>query len=215
MSRAPEPRALGPLFRAEAVAEQESRWLGQVLIVPRLGQTLLVGLAAILALGVLCLLAFGQYTRSERLSGWLVPVAGAPEQGGEGARTPLEARLYGLAEAVGDIRPGQQVHLRYDAFPHQRYGQHEGTVRRVVPAELTPDEVMVIIGDPALAQARPLFRVDVELMGETPGGQERGVRLLPTMTLEADILIERRRIWEWVLDIDDATAGRDLDGGQA
>ena len=39
-----------------------------------------------------------------------------------GAR--LEARLYGPSRAIGFVRPGQRVRLRYDAFPHQKFGQY-------------------------------------------------------------------------------------------
>lgn len=212
MSRQLERRAAAPLFRAEAVAEQESRWLGHVLIVPRLGQTLAVALSGMLALGVLGLLAFGQYTRSERLSGWLVPVASTPSQGSSAGRTRLEAWLYGPGEAIGAIRPGQRVHLRYDAFPHHRYGQHEGVVRQVVPAELALAEIAAVTGDPALTEAGPLFRVEVELPRQMHGDSGLGTRLLSSMTLEADVLIETRRVWEWVLSLDDALAGRDRAG---
>jgi hypothetical protein len=101
MCPAPEPRPATPLFRPEAVAEQESRWLGRVLIVPRLGQSLGVAIAALLALGVLGLLVFGQYTRTERLAGWLVTAIPGASPGGQGAGVPLEARLYAPGEAIG------------------------------------------------------------------------------------------------------------------
>ena len=59
-----------------------------------------------------------------------------------GAR--LEARLYGPSRAIGFVRPGQRVRLRYEAFPHQKFGQYEGVVKSVSrstvgPAELTGD----------------------------------------------------------------------------
>ena len=120
---------------------------------------------------------------------------------------------------MGQARPSatfvraKRVRLRYDAFPHQRYGQHEGLVRKVVHADLTSDEVSAIAEDPALAQAGPLFRVEVELARQALEPPEQGTRLLPTMTLEADVVIETRRIWEWVLTLDDALAGQAGGGG--
>ncbi|TNC51969.1 hypothetical protein FHG66_03965 [Rubellimicrobium rubrum] len=207
MCPAPEPRPAAPLFRPEAVAEQESRWLGQVLIVPRLGLSLGVAFAALLALGVLGLLVFGQYTRTERLAGWLVPAIAGASAGGQGTGVPLEARLHAPGHAIGDLRPGQRVQLRYDAFPYQRHGQHKGVVRRLLPASLTPEEVAEITGSPALAVSGPLFEVEVDLVDPAAEVMGQGARLMPTMTLEADVLIETRKVWEWVLDLDDALDG--------
>ena len=40
----------------------------------------------------------------------------------------LQARLYAPSQTVGFVRPGDKVLLRYQAFPYQKFGQHEGTV---------------------------------------------------------------------------------------
>jgi membrane fusion protein len=45
------------------------------------------------------------------------------------AGAPLEARLYGPSRAIGFVRPGQRVRLRYEAFPYQKFGQYDGVVR--------------------------------------------------------------------------------------
>ena len=56
-----------------------------------------------------------------------------------GAR--LEARLYGPSRAIGFVRPGQRVLLRYEAFPHQKFGQYEGVVRSVSRSTVGPAEL--------------------------------------------------------------------------
>jgi len=47
----PAPTRKDALFRAEAVAEQQSRWLGSVLLVPRLSHTVYTGVATVLVAG--------------------------------------------------------------------------------------------------------------------------------------------------------------------
>jgi membrane fusion protein len=43
----------------------------------------------------------------------------------------LQAQLYAPSSAVGFVRPGQPVRLRYEAFPYQKYGQQGGPVLQV------------------------------------------------------------------------------------
>ena len=49
-----------PLFRPEAIAEQQDRWLGTVLLVPRPSWTLMVMLLGVLVAGIIGLLVFGE-----------------------------------------------------------------------------------------------------------------------------------------------------------
>jgi membrane fusion protein len=116
-----------------------------------------------------------------------------------GAR--LEARLYGPSRAIGFVRPGQRVRLRYEAFPHQKFGQYEGVVKSVSrstvgPAELPGDGAPL----PGLVPGEPVYRVTVELAAQTATAYGEAVALQPGMQLEADVLIETRRVYEWVLD---------------
>ena len=53
------------------------------------------------------------------------------------ANSPLQAELYVSAEAIGLIRSGQDVRVRYDAFPYLRYGSYHGRVVQVSHTALT------------------------------------------------------------------------------
>lgn len=75
-----------PLFRPEAIAEQQTQWLGTVLLAPKISHRLFAWFAGLTALAIICLLYFGEYTRKERIRGWLVPEQGlirifAPQTG--------------------------------------------------------------------------------------------------------------------------------------
>ena len=74
------------LFRQEVLNAQQSQWLGTVLVVPKVSQTLLSLLSLTIAAAIVALMYFGHYTRKERVNGWLVPQLGmvrvfAPQQG--------------------------------------------------------------------------------------------------------------------------------------
>lgn len=120
-----------------------------------------------------------------------------------GAR--LEARLYGPSRSIGFVRPGQRVLIRYSAFPHQKFGHYAGTVTSVSRATVSAAELAGLPSAtdesaPAAERDEPLYRVTVGLEEETATAYGVAQPLQPGMTLEADVLIETRRIWEWVLD---------------
>ncbi len=61
-------------------------------------------------------------------------------------RSRLEAQLLVPSAAVGFVRAGQRVVLRYQAFPFQRFGLHFGEVGQVSRSALSPQEVATLVG---------------------------------------------------------------------
>ncbi len=112
------------------------------------------------------------------------------------AGSQLEAELYAPSRAIGFVKPGMQVLLRYQAYPYQKFGQAHGRVREVSASPMRPDELAQASG-PA---AEPMYRVRVALerQGVTAYGAERPLR--PGATLDATVLLEQRRLYEWVLE---------------
>jgi len=111
------------------------------------------------------------------------------------AGSGLEAQLLVPTRAVGFVQPGNEVVLRYDAFPFQRFGQYRGTVHNVSRTVWSPGEK---VGPMTVRE--PAYRVDVKLDRQTvaAGGQE--VALRPGMLVNADILLEKRTVFEWVFE---------------
>lgn len=74
----------------------------------------------------------------------------------------LQAELTVPQTGLAQIRPGQSVKLLYTAFPYQRYGVHNATVRWTSPAAVNVNDV-------------PSFRVFAELEEDSVnvGGQPR------------------------------------------
>jgi membrane fusion protein len=131
------------------------------------------------------------------------------------AASRLEAHLYAPSRAIGFVRPGQRVQLRYQAFPYQRFGHYEGVVAAVSRAALSPAELPAqlagltsVTGAGAGAAAEPLYRITVNLASQTVEAYGVTTPLQPGMTLEADVALERRRLFEWVLDPLYAVTGR-------
>jgi membrane fusion protein len=111
------------------------------------------------------------------------------------AGSGLEAQLLVPTRAVGFVQPGNAVVLRYDAFPFQRFGQYRGTVHNVSRTVWSPGDR---VGPMTVRE--PVYRIDVELERQTvaAGGQE--VPLRPGMLVNADILLEKRTVFEWIFE---------------
>ncbi len=112
----------------------------------------------------------------------------------------LQAQLYAPSSAVGFVRPGQTVRLRLEAFPYQKFGQLEGRVVQVSRTPLAASELaaQTLAG---VAPGRPgeaMFRITVGLVDGQAGRWPQP--LVAGMRLQADVLLERRRLIEWLFE---------------
>ena len=110
----------------------------------------------------------------------------------------LQARIMVSSRAIGFIRPGQKVVLRYQAFPFQKFGQQYGKVVDVSRVALSPQEVATLTGNNNVQEQH--YRVVVELDKQEINVYDRNEKLRPGSALEADFLIDNRRLYEWVLE---------------
>jgi len=115
------------------------------------------------------------------------------------AESELFAELYASSRAVGFVAAGDEVRLRYAAFPYQKFGHALGTVVDVTAT--------TVVGD-STRGGEPLYRVTVALESQTVTAYGEPRPLLAGMTVEADVLLERRRLYEWVLEPLYSLAGR-------
>lgn len=195
------------LFRAEALDASRTGWLGAVMVAPPIGQSLLVGIAVMLVAGVFALGAFGQYTRTARLVGSLVPEQGlidvaAPQQGvvirlhvAEGDAVAAGAPLAALSgertsEALGALGGATVVRLeaaaaslRADLARHRHMGALDAATLdgRLAEMEAEAD---------ALAREIGLQR-DRTALAERAAERLRDLRARAVVT-EADLLAAER-----------------------
>ena len=118
------------------------------------------------------------------------------------AGSGLEAQLFSTSKAIGFLHPGQKVRLRYQAFPYQKFGSYDGTVAGISHSAVNPSELtQQLAGLTSLFAANePLYRITVALSSQTALAYGEAVALHPGMQVEADILIENRRLIEWMFD---------------
>ena len=110
----------------------------------------------------------------------------------------LQARILLSSRAIGFIQSGQRVVLRYESFPWQKFGQHSGAVSEISTSPLSPQEVASLTGNTQIQE--PLYQVKVTLDSQSVQAYGKQFALRPGSALDADFIVDKRRIYEWVLE---------------
>jgi len=112
----------------------------------------------------------------------------------------LQAQMLVPSQAIGFVRPGIKVSLHYQSFPYQKFGLQNGTVRTVSRSALTPSEVSLLLGGQQSPSVDPLYLVRVDLSAQSVSAYGHLEPLRPGMALDADMLLDRRRLVEWIFE---------------
>lgn len=178
------------LERSRSSLEQEATenalHKNMVITAPYAGQVSALGLQA------------GQTVQAGQTLLTLLPTAGDAT-----TKPALRAHLYAPSQTAGFIREGQTVFLRYAAYPYQKFGLYEGRITGVSKTPFAPNELPPNLSQQLVSQAgsnEALYRVNVELADQSIRAYGEDIQLKPGLTLEADVLQERRKVWEWVLE---------------
>lgn len=118
------------------------------------------------------------------------------------ANSHLQAELYAPSKAIGFIHAGDPVRVRYQAYPYQKFGQHNGSVISISKATLSAIELATMTGSvPGLGlEGEQIYRIRVDIEAQSVLAYGKPRPLQTGMLVEADILQETRRLYEWVLE---------------
>ncbi|MGH8613461.1 MAG: HlyD family secretion protein [Gammaproteobacteria bacterium] len=119
------------------------------------------------------------------------------------AGAELEAHLLVPTRAAGFIKPRQEVALRYQAFPYQRFGHYLGEVMAIGRTVIQPNESNL-----PLPVQEPVYLVTVRLPVQQVRAYGQDLPLQAGMALDADVHVDRRRLIEWVFDPILSVSGR-------
>lgn len=110
----------------------------------------------------------------------------------------LQAFLYIPPEGVGFIERGQSANIRVSAFPFQKFGGISGTVMAVSQTPYQSGELPAQLTD-AIEANRTYYRSIVKFENQTVESNGRKKNLRPGMVVEADLMLEKRKLYEWLL----------------
>lgn len=107
----------------------------------------------------------------------------------------LQAVLVVPSRAAGFIQPGQQVVMRYGAFPYQKFGTQQGKIISIDQAITQQGDANVLI-----PIREPSYLVFVELNAQFIHTYGDTTALKAGMLLDADIYLDHRSLAAWLLD---------------
>ena len=107
----------------------------------------------------------------------------------------LHVELLVPTRAIGFVTRGSEVVLRYEAFPYERFGQYRGVITNIGSNVWTQGER---IGP--LSAKEPVYRVDVQLERQSVAALGQEFPLRPGMLVNADLLLEKRTLLEWLFE---------------
>lgn len=103
----------------------------------------------------------------------------------------LEAEFWLPARSMGFVKDGDEIILRYDAFPYELYGQRRGRVSEIATTALTQNEVPFVVG---LDNQEARFRVRAVLDEQSFDVDGIAHALSPGTSFDGTILVGKRRI---------------------
>ncbi|MDO7362148.1 HlyD family efflux transporter periplasmic adaptor subunit [Acinetobacter geminorum] len=113
----------------------------------------------------------------------------------------LEAHLYLPSQAIGFIKIGQNVKLRYRAFPYQKFGQATGHIFSISDTAMNARDIVnygEFSSNFSENQAIYLVKVAIDQQSIKAYGIKHPLKV--GMVFEADIMQENRKLYEWVLE---------------
>lgn len=117
--------------------------------------------------------------------------------------SPLQAQLFAPGRTAGFVQTGQAVWLRYAAYPYQKFGMAHGTVAHVSLTPIAQQDLPAGQAEFVLAGAQtrePLYRITVNLARQDINVFGKVQPLKVGMNFDADLIQERRAVWEWLLE---------------
>jgi len=107
----------------------------------------------------------------------------------------LMGELWMLGSSLSRMKPGQVVTMRYAAARAGLEGSIHGVVAQIAGSATDASRVQKLLGREVDGSR---YRVTVSLTTSLRELNQMGLR--PGMELDAEVLIERRRLFEWVID---------------
>jgi membrane fusion protein len=111
------------------------------------------------------------------------------------ASQSLIADAYITSRAIAFVESGQRVRLMIDAFPYQKFGTLAGTVVSVSQTTLPPQAIAEFA-----TVKEPVYQVSIHLDRQQIDAFGKSTPLQSGMEFSADIILEDRKLIEWLLE---------------
>lgn len=186
-----------PLFRPEALAAQQQKFYGEIILIRPFSLLLLSWFAVGITSAVLGFLLLGHYTERAHVSGVL---AVSPAANASASAENLEAFFFVPGRLVGQLHPGSQLTLRCAACSAP-FSQQTGTVLEVPDAPLGPAELSQMnLNRSGQIYKVPIYRIKVSLPPQAALVSQLNLSPQTGMSVEAEIPLGRKPLIRWFFE---------------
>lgn len=110
--------------------------------------------------------------------------------------TDIHARIAVPVRSAGFLHEGQALHIRYDAFPYQKFGVQSGEITNISPSLVLPGELV----DVPISISEPAYLVTATLSAKEIMAYGNRISLKAGMTFSADVHLSQRTLMEWLME---------------
>jgi membrane fusion protein len=107
----------------------------------------------------------------------------------------LQANLFLPTRSIGFMEIGQEVNISYEAFPYQKFGTYSGKINQIAKSVIMPGEPVS-----GLSFKEPVYQVVANLGEQYVQAYGKEIPLRPGMMLSADVTLDERTLFEWLLE---------------
>lgn len=112
----------------------------------------------------------------------------------------LDVKLFAPSRAVGFVKIGAPVELRYEAFPYQKFGAYAGKVTQIARTALSAAQLQAATETSDSDRSESLYQITVALDSQTINAYGEAIPLQDGMRVDADVVLDTRKLYEWVLE---------------
>jgi membrane fusion protein len=112
----------------------------------------------------------------------------------------FDVKLFAPSKAVGFVKVGAPVELRYEAFPYQKFGEYKGTVSQIARTALSPEQLQAVTQAGNSDRSEDLYQITIALDSQTVSAYGEPIPLQDGMRVAGDIVLDKRKLYEWVLE---------------
>jgi len=113
--------------------------------------------------------------------------------------SPVEAEVHIATRDVGRIRAGDPVKVKLDPFNFIEHGTAQGLVRWISEGAFTENDGSAVSGSGVSGTQAPYYKARIALTDTSLHNVPEGFRLIPGMTLTADVSIGDRSVLMYIV----------------
>ncbi|MGH8222276.1 MAG: HlyD family secretion protein [Woeseiaceae bacterium] len=106
----------------------------------------------------------------------------------------FHAELLVPGRSLGRLDERLELQLRFEAYPYERYGLYSARIVSIARSPMLPGDAEVPV-----PVVEPVYRVRAELAQQEVMLDGTARSLAPGMALQADILLDERSLFEWLI----------------